>query len=791
MNDVRSRLKWVQRPANNMVIESGQITSYNRISDIKRFVEACYKSNLDVDFHIYCDLLENASKIGTQSEVSSLGDYISENLVHRVRSAKETQTLIKQRMSRLQNKTKPAIEDALDNIMANTDSSNFGAGASVSSSSPSAPQENSKAVEEAYANMLDNLSITMNCDRMLENYNRISKRFNIDRLFIESKLSNEDIVIELCNMVDTYNMHTDIKFNSVIETAMYGFESNKKPYKKSDILETAVNYFLFKEDGLASCKEILDATLFFDKDEDMGDIDVFTEEEPEEQQSVEEAIMLSASTSNNTSLVLESSDFNDIFTKFKKEELGKDGKPENKLKGLVDKLYRKDVNSIIDDTPDLLSWLRKFFVLGSFAINPVLGCVTYIGDKFVTMHYDRTELPKVIKAFNKELKDSREKLKTMDDGESKDKLEQYIKSVEKARDRVNNYYVELLTDKEQDEYYDKMDFDDGKDDDFDFDDFFENNIIAKLGNDMEDFVSIVESGIINEKSMYDLAKKLNKDDISVLSKIASRHPETFYKEAVIDGITSSISRLRSSKSEPGVSSIQASIEICARESALARLKDEQNKNTVVTEEVDVSKTISESEAIREAYHALSIMIDTYNKSNSMLEASFTNSLNVASNKLRNSFADMSDKERAISRNVDLGMNNLKKGIEMAVTNDNRESIIKGSVLPSFSKIIKLCIVNAGLIAFHQPALAVIGTLAYFALNAKVKPKERQMVVDEIEIEIDMCDRYIEDAERRNDMAALRQLLTTKKELERQRQRIKYKMGVKFGQKYYDAKAPMN
>ena len=64
-----------------------------------------------------------------------------------------------------------------------------------------------------------------------------------------------------------------------------------------------------------------------------------------------------------------------------------------------------------------------------------------------------------------------------------------------------------------------------------------------------------------------------------------------------------------------------------------------------------------------------------------------------------------------------------------------------------------------------------------------------MVIDEIEIELEMCEKYINIAEQKNDMKALRQLLTTKKELERQRQRIKYKMRVDFGQKYYDSKAP--
>ena len=185
------------------------------------------------------------------------------------------------------------------------------------------------------------------------------------------------------------------------------------------------------------------------------------------------------------------------------------------------------------------------------------------------------------------------------------------------------------------------------------------------------------------------------------------------------------------------------------------------------------------------------MMETYNNSNPVLEAFNFNALNVAGLKLRNSLTKMSDKERAVSKSLDVGMNNFKKGIERALTNDNREAIIKGSILPSFSKIVKLAIVNAGLVALGQPVVAVIGTIAYFAMSSKFKAKERQMVVDELEIELDMCERYINIAESKNDMVALRQLLTTKKELQRQLQRIKYKMKVDFGQKYYDAKAPNN
>ena len=43
----------------------------------------------------------------------------------------------------------------------------------------------------------------------------------------------------------------------------------------------------------------------------------------------------------------------------------------------------------------------------------------------------------------------------------------------------------------------------------------------------------------------------------------------------------------------------------------------------------------------------------------------------------------------------------------------------------------------------------------------------------------MCEKYIDIAESKNDMKALKQLLTIQKNLKRQEQRIRYKMKVDF------------
>ena len=48
-------------------------------------------------------------------------------------------------------------------------------------------------------------------------------------------------------------------------------------------------------------------------------------------------------------------------------------------------------------------------------------------------------------------------------------------------------------------------------------------------------------------------------------------------------------------------------------------------------------------------------------------------------------------------------------------------------------------------------------------------------------ELKMCEKYIDIAESKNDMKALKQLLTIQKNLKRQEQRIRYKMKVDFNQ----------
>ena len=145
--------------------------------------------------------------------------------------------------------------------------------------------------------------------------------------------------------------------------------------------------------------------------------------------------------------------------------------------------------------------------------------------------------------------------------------------------------------------------------------------------------------------------------------------------------------------------------------------------------------------------------------------------------LKKKVKDLGSKEQALSRNADLTFNTFVKACKNALISDRREAIIKGSVIPSFSKCIKLAIAVAG-IAYVNVGAAVITVIGGLAMSKRLTNKERALLLDDIEIEIEVLDKEISMAESKNQMKKLRVLMRTKKDLQRQYQRIKY--GIRVG-----------
>lgn len=156
------------------------------------------------------------------------------------------------------------------------------------------------------------------------------------------------------------------------------------------------------------------------------------------------------------------------------------------------------------------------------------------------------------------------------------------------------------------------------------------------------------------------------------------------------------------------------------------------------------------------------------------KTSIKTNVKLAANKVKNTLRKVNDKQNELSKRLDDSVEKLTTDVHKKLANNNRERVIKGSIIPSASRIIKTALAT-GILATINPALAVVGLLGGIALSKRATNKERQYILDEIEIQLNIVDKKIQLAESNNDMKSLEQLLKLQKKLKREQQRIKYKM----------------
>jgi hypothetical protein len=154
-----------------------------------------------------------------------------------------------------------------------------------------------------------------------------------------------------------------------------------------------------------------------------------------------------------------------------------------------------------------------------------------------------------------------------------------------------------------------------------------------------------------------------------------------------------------------------------------------------------------------------------------------NSIRLVLKGIESKIKNLGQKEKEVSKNLDSSVRRLVKGMRDAMISDRREAVIKGSVIPSFSKCLKLAGALAGIAKFVDPGLAVITAIGGFAMSKHLTKKERLLLLDDIEIELHVLDKEISNAESRNQMKKYKALLKQKKTLQREYQRIRYNVKV--------------
>ena len=793
----------------------------NAINAIKNWEDLAENSN--EAFNKALDIFEEVCINENSSTIKTCCSCLVEN-VDKVRDASQLVRSLKIRTGRLNKKNTTKVSKQYEPISNAIKNSIAAINKTLSVNGvASTPTPTAASTEESFNLLLSESKKMQECDRIIENYNKISKRFNIDKIINEVS-SYDDIytsIIEITKCIDTYPIQFKNKYSHALEMSYYVLNKYNMNYPSEKIIEAVTDYFIFSsvltEQHLSDIKEVASFSVLYEQ-EDFGVLDYLYDEAEDEifdlngdgELDANDLIEAYCDPLNEGKLTVEAikelrrkkkevkkaardlkkaakqgnpdermdKKVQEEINNFRKE-CSKD--PDNKnnvtrLKALVNGLFTKSPYQIVFELPNIFAVIRVLIVLTGLAINPIIGILTFLTDKTIQLTLTRKQTEKIIKAYQKEIDIIKDKLEKAKDEDSKKNLEKYLAELNKDYAKIKDYENNLYSDDENDERDTSTEY--GKDDDFDFDfgdefdlddewdtdDFEEAASIIYISDMME---SISEGLIDNnvEGIVFKNLYKLDNDSIDALTDFSVTIPVILEREKLSECFKEYREELRKN-----TDNINNYIRIDCLNENISKLDQDTNVYAI-------------SNNLRGIHCYLACLNEMVNMNASedyIMEMNFSNTLKLAVDRLKKTAIKLKDKDKQLSNSIDVSVNNVSKGLETALMNDNREAVIKGRILPSASKCIKIALA-LGVAWAVAPSIAVISAIGGFACSKKLKAKERQLVLDDIEIELKMCERYLRQAEDEGDLKKVRQIEMIQRNLQRQQQRIKYRMHVVYKQ----------
>ena len=679
--------------------------------------------------------------------------------------------------------------------------------------------EKKDVATECFDMFLHTAFVNEQCDRVLTNHSKLTKRFNLDNMVRKCPLTEaalKDCVYNICDLINTYESAFGVRYDIALENIMYLMSKNCVPVDNKFILETVTDYFLMTElnEETADAKlhdmiYIIENSKFFSPEE-LSVVSYLYEDE----QAIIEAV---ENEEDIEQIPLEENKVHDMFMKYKKKKtitIKKKNKLESlkikkiihdfkkehnksieKFKIAVSRIFVNSPEGIINELPDIFEFVRLGIVLGGFAINPILGIITLITGFFLRMKVARERMEKVCEQYEKERDRYKKKMNETDDEKKKEKYKalynQYKNDLYKLESYRDDLYTEEENDKRMEEKYAKeAEASDGDDLDFDFDmdfNFDEQTAInyTELLSTLYEQLSYTRGDLM--VAISNNIKDMDSDDIYNISEAVKVCNDIVDCPRYITILENELERIRNNKHSSFIASLQKIDTIKTCISDINSVKYNSLLETAyISNDIDLPDMETVYETMKYKYDIIDDTIDYISESKDEKSGmSFLSKVKIAGENLRRSMLKAKDKDKQLSMKLDSELNRTMKSAKKAMISDNRESIIRGSFLPSASKCIHLALAG-GVVALFSPVAAVIALIGFIGSSKVLTEKERNLILDDIDIEIKMCDKYLKAAEDKDDLVAVREIMKTKRDLERQRARILYNKNYVFkGKKQYD------
>lgn len=693
----------------NIVSENHNMTQAETV--FKNILEL--DSNIDTAIMKSVDLLLELYKYNDPVVVNKHRQKVLESIT-KVRDANQFKNYLQRKMALHKGRVKNKVSNIVDKVHNDIKNGAKTAASNIASAVPGNSGDGEQAAHETLNMMYKVACENVTYDRIIKNYEKIGKRFDIDKIVIEKVFTKDDAVREtarICKLIDTYNMSSINKFKVATENYLFVLSKNACPYNTVDIVEAAADYFLLNSDDKELYSVALESTL-----NDMANYNPFG-----------------------------SSDISKIVDK-------------------INKPKETDLDEVIDfNTNRMDAYIAQFkhvpthseFVRMIETLPNVVGMKTYINhmdiifDTLNMINDDTTQYFITLLKFNEAL---------LSCYEGKDKVD-LIKSLLAIYEQYANKIDKDIVDRMR-------------------------LLVANINESVDESLITLPTKI--DMLLESLESLSEKDANSLIEESFDR-----FSLNDIDGITQ-LTKLDPSVIKPsGYQTVLKDTLRTARRKQYKTfedyekidcIKDNLNKLKDIDDSSDEDMSLDEaiiSTKVKEA--CVNSLYDFTKYPTTLKEMNIVNTIAMASEKVKAKLSDVSADVSNLSRQFDAQMDQLKGVVNTKdLESENREAVIAGNILPKASRIIKLAI-TAGVGYFINPAISVIVVLGYLGMSLDAQSKERRKVLEEIELELEMTNRYLKKAEDDGSLEKQRELLKIKKKLESQKARLMYNMAFKHGE----------
>lgn len=605
--------------------------------------------------------------------------------------------------------------------------------------------------------------------RVKANHEIINKRFNTRFIFSMTVANATDFpqlgMIDICKLLDTYSLSIQDKFALMVEELAYGYNT----------------YTCLEHKGLVYIIPTVHSYLFSTYPPSHTTEDIVAKVLDSIAQRVYNSVFiqkLNDKISNNQDIkhVMHP----DVFDKIAEFEVSPSNTGDSTCIDKVVDLFSNIADSISnmqelsDITKIVLPLYYQYFAVSNYSNNKddmIRVLYTYI-DTIYKKFADEFHNGYINKIYDI-VDDFLAKASIIpQNSESYQTMIEAIKAIKEMLSKSIEYYDAKKVYNLKGEPYDVNDNPTGIFTDYD----------NALLDDIEEACSIFQSNVLEESTISaftdkELLIKADRDLLDYIEESYEKHYPLIDKSKLLLSLNEAVKEIRKDTATPdNVTKISNLKEIINK----VKNYHDENQDSMKDDDVTDEKVLSANiipikdynqdkmrtytiDKIAKYYNEDTILANNIAKE-AMHEMKLSSYVTLGLDRLKKVASTLADAQKTAWNNIDRFADTIERINTEEDKREARMQIVKNSFLPSMSRCIKSIIIAGGLSVLVHPFVGLLSLVVRFVNSKRAAKEERQAVADELEVELEMIDRKIRDAEDSKDYKKERKLRLLKRKL---------------------------